>query len=61
MVEEYHNGANVLLAYWHYCNKGYEAFAPGNSAAYFHAMSELKAYQTDFIRKTSNYVQANGI
>jgi hypothetical protein len=61
MVEEYHTGANVLLAHWHYCNKGFKPFAPGSSAADFHALSELNPYQTTFIRKTSIYVQANGI
>ena len=61
MVEECHTGANVLLAYWHYCNKGSKPFAPGSSAAHFHPMSELHPYQTVFIRETSLEVQANGI
>jgi hypothetical protein len=61
MVEECHTGANVLLAYWHYCNKGSKPFAPGSNTADFHAMSELKPYQTAFVKETSNYVQANGI
>jgi hypothetical protein len=60
MVEEYHNGANVLLAHWHYCNKGSQPFAPGSNAADFHAMSELSPNQTAFVRETSTYVQANG-
>ena len=61
IVEECHAGANVLLAYWHYCNKGFRPFAPGSGAADFHAISELKPYQTAFVKGTSDYVQANGI
>lgn len=61
VVEEWHTGANVLLAHWHYRNKGSKPFTPGSSAADFHAMSELKPHQTAFVKETSKYVQANGI
>jgi hypothetical protein len=61
IVEECHIGANVLLAHWHYLNKGFKPFTLGSSTADFYARSELKPHQTVFVDETSKYVQANGI
>jgi len=61
MVEEYHTGANVLLAYWHYCNRGSQPFTVGSSATGFHAMAQLSSYQTRLVNDTSLYIQANGM
>jgi len=60
MVEEWHSGANVLLAYWHYCNKGFQPFAAEGDARALLVTAGLSPPQTEFIKYTSRYVKANG-
>jgi hypothetical protein len=59
MVAEYHMGANMLLAYFHYCNKGLQPFAldGGGDLA---SIAGLNDRQMRFVHKTRDYVKANG-
>lgn len=54
-------GANVLLAYYHYCCKGHRPFALDWNAEESVSMAALDPYQVKYIQKTALHVQANGI
>ncbi|KAL5326373.1 hypothetical protein ACEPPN_004057 [Leptodophora sp. 'Broadleaf-Isolate-01'] len=61
MIAELHMGANVLLAYYHYCCKGHRPFALDWNAEESVSMAALDPYQVKYIQKTALHVQANGI
>jgi hypothetical protein len=59
MVEEYHNGANVLLAYFHYCSKGILPFAMNSKTAELTTMGRLNQKQVSLVENTKKYVKAH--
>jgi hypothetical protein len=59
IIKELHLGANILLAYFHYCCKGCQPFALDSDAAEIATMAELNPEQIDFIQKTAGYVHLN--
>lgn len=61
IVEELHLGANILLAYFHYCCKGCRPFDLGWDAAQTTSMAELDHEQINFVQRTAGYVHSNGI
>ena len=60
-VEELHQGANIMLAFFHYCNKGSRPFAPDfwNSSCHV-AMAQLDEEQLNFLRTTSEQIRQKG-
>jgi hypothetical protein len=60
MVAEYHMGANILLAYFHYCNKGLHPFALNSNSPEFATMAALNPKQVEFIEFTRTYVKEKG-
>ena len=60
-VEELHQGAKIMLAFFHYCNKGGHPFATDfwNSSCHV-AMAELDAEQLDFLRTTCEQIRQKG-
>lgn len=61
MVKELHFGANVLLAHFHYCCKGFHPFSSNWEAEATTSMAELDPRQIHFVRETANYVKINGM
>jgi len=60
MVQELHFGANVLLAHFHYCCKGFRPFSLDWKAEKTTSMAELNPQQIQFVYQTACYVKANG-
>ncbi len=58
MVESLHNGAKVLLAYFHYCNKGNYPFRMDWTAPDRVNYMELDEEQVNFMRQTSEEISA---
>jgi hypothetical protein len=56
IIEELHLGANILLAYFHYCCKGFQPFDLDWDASETTSMAELDAEQVKFVRKTADFV-----
>jgi hypothetical protein len=55
-IRELHQGANILLAHFHYCNKGSYPFSlKRNFPA---SIAELNEDQIDFIVRTAEYFEA---
>jgi hypothetical protein len=61
MVMEYHGGANILLAHFHYCNKGWEPFTLNWDDKKAASRAELNDEQIQFMKRTSRFVKMNGI
>jgi hypothetical protein len=59
IVAEYHMGANTLLAYFHYCNKGLYPFTLDGDASELVTMAELNPKQIRFVQNTRSYVKAH--
>lgn len=59
LVGELHTGANILLAYFHYCCKGFRPFALDWDAADTKTMAELDECQIQFVKQTAAHVQKN--
>ncbi|KAF2473832.1 uncharacterized protein BDR25DRAFT_217243 [Lindgomyces ingoldianus] len=57
VVESLHNGAKILLAYFHYCNKGSRPFSMDWSSPDQMARAGLDTEQAEFMRLTANEVQ----
>lgn len=57
MVREYQQGANILLAYWHYCNKGIYPFSGECSEAELSSLAKLDADKIRFVHQTRGFVQ----
>jgi len=57
MVDEYHIGANILLAHWHYCNKGSQPFALDWDSGKHPAIVEMNTDQIAFVKETSALVK----
>lgn len=60
LVKELHNAANILLAYFHYCCKGYKPFSMDWDAKESSSMAELNPGQVRFVQETAAYVRENG-
>jgi hypothetical protein len=60
MVQELHLGANILLAHFHYCCKGFRPFSLDWKAEDTTSMAELDPHQVQFVCQTTAYVKANG-
>jgi hypothetical protein len=50
-MEEIYNGAKILLAYFHFCNRGSYPLHMDWTSADQIALTELKPEQIDFMRK----------
>jgi hypothetical protein len=59
MVAELHFGANVLLAHFHYCCKGFRPFSLDWKPAESTSMATLDDEQLRFMRQTADYVDYN--
>ncbi len=57
-MESLHNGAKVLLAYFHYCNKGNYPFRMDWTAPDRVNYMELDEEQVNFMRQTSEEISA---
>lgn len=57
LITELHLGANVLLAYFHYCCKGFCPFDLDWDAGETTSMADLDPDQIKFVRRTAEYVQ----
>ncbi|KAI0159467.1 hypothetical protein BJ166DRAFT_333510 [Pestalotiopsis sp. NC0098] len=66
MVREYQQGANILLAYWHYCNKGkllnyskigIYPFSAECSEQELSSLAKLNAAKIKFVHMTRSFVQ----
>ncbi|KAI1814466.1 hypothetical protein GGS20DRAFT_576820 [Poronia punctata] len=57
MVREYQMGANILLAYFHYCNKGIYPFSAECKEQDLITLAALDEQKTQFIRQTKWHVQ----
>ncbi|KAJ9142120.1 Tetratricopeptide repeat domain containing protein [Pleurostoma richardsiae] len=55
MVRQYHQGANVLLAYFHYCNKGVFPFSAECKDQDLQTLAELDDSNIAFVRYTRDY------
>ncbi|SPN96749.1 uncharacterized protein DNG_00269 [Cephalotrichum gorgonifer] len=55
-VKEYHMGANILLAYFHYCNKGIYPFSNDCKEQDLRSLAELDDAMMAFVRETRAYV-----
>lgn len=60
-VEELHNGARTLLAYFHYLNKGARPFTLDWTSAETVAMAELNAEQVRFVKETAELIRENSM
>ncbi|KAI1341513.1 hypothetical protein F5Y15DRAFT_358607 [Xylariaceae sp. FL0016] len=56
MVREYQMGANILLAYFHYCNKGIYPFSAECKDQDLTTLAELDDTKTNFIKGTRVHV-----
>ncbi|KAK3325012.1 hypothetical protein B0H66DRAFT_470400 [Apodospora peruviana] len=61
LVEELHNGAKVLLAYFHHCNKGGHPFTMDWSSEDQMVRGELNKEQAQFMRETAEQLKAKGM
>jgi hypothetical protein len=61
IIEELHMGANILLAYFHYCCKGFRPFDLDWDATDTTSMAELDPDQIKFVQKTAGYVHSNSM
>lgn len=52
-------GANVLLAYWHYCNKGTYPFSKECKESELASLASLDEDEKQFVRFTREYASEN--
>ncbi|KAJ2970781.1 hypothetical protein NUW58_g9594 [Xylaria curta] len=57
MVREYQLGANVLLAYFHYCNKGIYPFSAECKEQDLTTLAALDESRAQFIKQTKSHVE----
>lgn len=50
-------GANILLAYFHYCNKGLYPFSQECKDSDLQTLAELDDDSLDFVKRTRIYVE----
>ncbi|PMD45736.1 hypothetical protein L207DRAFT_419813 [Hyaloscypha variabilis F] len=56
-IEELHNGSKIMLAYFHYCNKGSHPFAMDWTIERNIRQAELKPEQLEFLVRTTQLVK----
>jgi hypothetical protein len=61
IISELHMGANILLAYFHYCCKGFRPFGLDWKSTETASMAELDSEQIQFVQKTAAYVHKNSL
>ena len=61
LIEELHTGANILLAYFHYCNKGSHPFSEDWASPTAIARAKLNAEQASFMRSTAERIAKKGV
>ncbi|KAK6864677.1 hypothetical protein PG995_001205 [Apiospora arundinis] len=59
-VREYLTGANILLAYFHYCNKGMYPFSAECKDQDLRTLAQLDAVKIKFVNVTRNIVKEQG-
>ncbi|KAI0863093.1 hypothetical protein F4860DRAFT_502226 [Xylaria cubensis] len=57
MVREYQLGANILLAYFHYCNKGIYPFSAECKEQDLTTLAALNEAKSQFIRQTKAHIE----
>ncbi|KAF2965893.1 hypothetical protein GQX73_g7651 [Xylaria multiplex] len=57
MVREYQLGANILLAYFHYCNKGIHPFSAECKEQDLTTLAALNEQKANFIRQTKAHIE----
>lgn len=57
MVEQYHLGANIFLAYYHYCNKSVYPFSKDCKDSDLQNLAELDQASISFVQYTRNYAE----
>ncbi|KAH8717224.1 Satratoxin biosynthesis SC3 cluster transcription factor SAT20 [Beauveria bassiana] len=55
------DGANIILAYFHYCNKGLYPFSDECSDSELKSLAELNENDVKFVRCTANYARAREV
>ncbi|KAK7397609.1 hypothetical protein QQX98_013020 [Neonectria punicea] len=58
-VKEYHLGANILLAHFHYCNKGIYPFSEGCKDQDLRTLAGLDEEKIQFVHATRAYAKQN--
>ncbi|PFH56145.1 hypothetical protein XA68_17007 [Ophiocordyceps unilateralis] len=58
-VREYHNGANILLAHFHYCNKGVFPFSDECKDKDLRTLADLGDDELQFVHATKDYVKGH--
>jgi hypothetical protein len=56
-VAEYHLGANILLAHFHYCNKGFYPFSDECKDKELRTLADLDDEKMQFVHETREYVK----
>lgn len=56
-VEEYHLGANILLAHFHYCSKGVHPFSDKCKDQDLRTLADLDEQQIQFVHETRSYAR----
>ncbi|KAJ4271889.1 hypothetical protein NW762_000598 [Fusarium torreyae] len=59
-VKEYHLGANILLAHFHYCNKGIYPFSEGCKDQDLRTLAGLDEEKIEFVHTTGTYAKRYG-
>ncbi|KUI56559.1 hypothetical protein VP1G_03871 [Cytospora mali] len=59
MVEQYHLGANIFLAYYHYCNKSVYPFSKECKDSDLQNLAELDQTSINFVKYTRSYVEGH--
>lgn len=60
MVAEYHAGANIFLAHFHYCNKNSYPFSSDGATSEILAVARLNEKQMRFVQSTRRFVNSKG-
>ena len=61
IVADLHMGANILLAYFHHCCKGFRPFDVDWESTETASMADLDQEQIQFLRRTAEYVHKNSM
>ncbi|PHH64553.1 hypothetical protein CDD81_4332 [Ophiocordyceps australis] len=57
MIKEYHLGAKILLAYYHYCNRGARPFSLACQDQDLRNLGDLSPDEIGFVRSTAKYAR----
>jgi hypothetical protein len=59
-MEQLHGGAQTMLAYFHYCNKGVQPFILAPESDEVFSIAELDSSQIKYIREMAKEVKKRG-